>query len=541
MKKEKAEMLLNRMTDEEERQDWLQYLREIPSGYDDDIKGYAHRTAYQYVNVIAIPSKTDKQKGFCANCGRVVVLPDKLRHNSSCVCPHCGAAGKVVHAWRKSLVERKGYFLYFQKADYDTGNVVCRGIYFNMTFDTESCKEYMHLEDHSSILFTPHGVDHRSVFLDFYSTRVYRKHKSAFSRFANYANHTGYFVFNGRGHIVDVSFASLTKAINGTFLQYSMPLALSDLSGYIVKYLELFIRYPKIELLVKNGLTYLLWEKIIKGQKMPVNWRGQNMSDFLRLPNLGRKQKQYIRKISGVVSSNWLKIMQAYLKESPTGNLSLLPDEQLIRRLYSGDDHATNRTLRINELGVPILKIFSKVEEYHKLEHESYTGVLITWCDYLSMAERLELDLKNTAILFPKNLHRAHDNLARQIKIYKDKLLEKQIELAKERRKYLCYENEEYFCRPAASTDELIAEGRTLHHCVATYAEQYASYKTHIVFIRRKSAPDTPFVTMEIGLDNHVIQARAEHNHIPDDDVKKFIAEFKANILNKNKKARKAA
>ena len=51
--------------------------------------------------------------------------------------------------------------------------------------------------------------------------------------------------------------------------------------------------------------------------------------------------------------------------------------------------------------------------------------------------------------------------------------------------------------RPCANEEELILEGKLLHHCVATYAKSYAEGRTAILFIRRTSEPDKPFFTLE--------------------------------------------
>ena len=51
--------------------------------------------------------------------------------------------------------------------------------------------------------------------------------------------------------------------------------------------------------------------------------------------------------------------------------------------------------------------------------------------------------------------------------------------------------------RPCANEEELIAEGKLLHHCVATYAKDYAEGRTAILFIRRVDQPEKPFFTLE--------------------------------------------
>lgn len=65
--------------------------------------------------------------------------------------------------------------------------------------------------------------------------------------------------------------------------------------------------------------------------------------------------------------------------------------------------------------------------------------------------------------------------------------------------------------RPAESTWELIQEGKTLHHCVGTYAKEVARGDTTIFFIRRIDRPDEPFFTLELK-NGVVMQNRGDHN-----------------------------
>ena len=97
------------------------------------------------------------------------------------------------------------------------------------------------------------------------------------------------------------------------------------------------------------------------------------------------------------------------------------------------------------------------------------------------------------------------------------------------------------FCRPAENTGELVAEGMQLTHCVGTYAERYANFKTHIIFIRHVAAPDKPYYTMEVSIDNHIVQVRGFKNCGQTDEVQEFVNHFKTEVLSKLKKGRKVA
>jgi len=83
-----------------------------------------------------------------------------------------------------------------------------------------------------------------------------------------------------------------------------------------------------------------------------------------------------------------------------------------------------------------------------------------------------------------------------------------------------CYETEEYIIRPAASCEEIMQEGRALHHCVGShdhYMENMSKGAKAILFLRRKNNPDKPYYTIEIDAKtNKVLQCRSEYNRKPE-------------------------
>ena len=167
---------------------------------------------------------------------------------------------------------------------------------------------------------------------------------------------------------------------------------------------------------------------------------------------------------------------------------------------------------------------------------------IVDWRDYLAECKKLGLNMRDSAVLMPSNLHRAHQNTTKQIKLKADELLNRQIAEAAQKRRKFNFNYGSLFCRPAANTDELIAEGTALSHCVGTYADKYAKAKTHIIFIRRVDAPDKPFYTMEVGTDFDVVQVRGLRNCGVTPEVDDFVKRFKTEVLRKLKrKARSAA
>ena len=96
------------------------------------------------------------------------------------------------------------------------------------------------------------------------------------------------------------------------------------------------------------------------------------------------------------------------------------------------------------------------------------------------------------------------------------------------KRKRLNYENVTLMVRQPETFEEIVAEGKVLNHCVGGYAKRHALCKLHIMFIRRRSAPEKPFYTVEISEPSlSIIQVRGERNANMTDEVKAFVDEYK--------------
>ena len=79
-------------------------------------------------------------------------------------------------------------------------------------------------------------------------------------------------------------------------------------------------------------------------------------------------------------------------------------------------------------------------------------------------------------------------------------------------------------------TDDLIAEGQALHHCVGTYIERVAAKKCLIVFVRRVEEPKKPYVTVEVR-NGKIEQIHGDHNSDPTEEVKKFVDLWSRKVL----------
>ena len=140
------------------------------------------------------------------------------------------------------------------------------------------------------------------------------------------------------------------------------------------------------------------------------------------------------------------------------------------------------------------------------------------WEDYTTAAEATGYPLHRENILLPKDLGKAHDEAAkkhqavlqRQREQMEQQLRKEELERIaaanaayEERREKLNqkygFELDGLLIRAPISRAEVLDEGRVLKHCVGGYAERHVQGKTTILFMRRVTKPNEPWLTIEMN------------------------------------------
>lgn len=140
-----------------------------------------------------------------------------------------------------------------------------------------------------------------------------------------------------------------------------------------------------------------------------------------------------------------------------------------------------------------------------------------TLSDYWSAAEYLEMDLNDPEIRWPQRLKTAHDAATgRRLEVMDAKRQKAAAAAAAARAKKFekrfetlsrySWERNGILIRPARDEGELRAEGKALHHCVATYAEAHADGRSSIFFVRRASEPDKPWYTLNLDAERLTVK-----------------------------------
>ena len=530
-------LIMHDMAKERAKEDWKPFLKYFPGDYSKDFKKFANDEFCKMYNYLICYTRQDRQKAFCTHCGKKVVLPKEGYHNAETVCPDCGYKGVIKHAWRKvKTIEEWGHLMHWDKADYDKKSIVCRGIYVVRRINLQGLKIDWHYHTRCYYLFKEGQCEfreHRDYYT--YYNDVLFKHKNLFPIMGRCQARA----------VTAENVDSLYKAAQGTKWQYILPpdLRMSHIcAGDSVKLLAAYDKYPQMEYLMKAGFGELVIRKI-EGLKTNtiINWRAKTIRKAIKIP-LTKSDVKFIRTYYEPLSFENFQLLKLMKTDNPNKPLEDCKIPEWALSWLTADTIE-----RLHKIVGNVEKIFKYTEQQRAVRKKEDIqlltpySVLSDWWDYLDECRRLGLNLKDTAILMPKDLRQAHINTTVQLRAKADAELDKKIAKAKKNRKKFNFTYGGLFCRPAENTSELVAEGMKLIHCVGTYAERYANLQTHIVFIRHVDEPDEPYYTMEISIDNEIVQVRGFKNCGRTDEVKEFLEHFTADVLRKIRKGRNAA
>ena len=276
----------------------------------------------------------------------------------------------------------------------------------------------------------------------------------------------------------------------------------------MMKYLAWAAEMPQIEMAVKLGLEEAVEDLIIHGRKNAkyLNWKAKKPNDLIRMN--AQDGKIFFR--AGMDFGD----LKGY-KDSGT-------QLRLSRYIDLMDEIGGQDNLRQT---VDCSKIAGCTPEqgvHYVLGHMPRCGryavpaiqIIRVWKDYLDMAERLGFDLEEKTVAMPKNLQQRHDAAA-------DVLGQKQNQTEMKSYKFRRRKLEKQFAFAMGDlcvlvptcAEEIVREGKTLHHCVGGYAARHIKGETTILFIRHRRKPGRSFLTVELREKRGKIEIQQIHGY----------------------------
>ena len=510
-------------------ENYEEYLRHFPSGVSKDIKDYAVNEAFDFSRYIFTHRQGEHQYGYCTHCHKEFETYG-LKHNKKTQCPFCKSECIVKASGKgRSKMVDEVYFTYYEKSVIDPQTIIAMGIYAIRDYRGDYKDVKTNFEVNTFYIFkVGESAKIEKNYYWLYGERI-EKRKNVTSNY-------------NKGHFAHIKNCycreSIKEAVKGTQFQYS------TWENYdyndMVEFFALYIKYPLIEYLSKLNFKDLVVSKLVGDNTYSaINWHGKTLFKVLRLTKQDLKE---IKQKNIEVTFLFLKLLQLSRKEG--SNLSLEDVKQLekdVAEYYFQELQGVLKYTTMKKTFSFINKQFGRQKILNPNEKFSVfydkNQVLVTWNDYIADCIKLQMNLDDEHVLFPKNLYRAHQNTIKAIKVKQDKELDAKIKNRFKSLEKYCFEYNGLFMRPAKSSLELIDEGKLLHHCVATYIQRYALGETNIMVIRKMADPQKPYFTLELRK-NEIIQCYGNHDCTPRKDVIDFMDAFKEEKLRKKTEVR---
>lgn len=318
------------------------------------------------------------------------------------------------------------------------------------------------------------------------------------------------------GYLADLCYDILNfNAVAHSDLRYSM---LDENEKYVMSYLKLYIDHPNIEYLIKSGYRKLITSKSdtpfyysFRKKRCVDETVDLSSNNLLKMLRLNRTEFFMLRGRESLY-----KDYIAHREKFP----EMKPEEVLLVAKVYGSQFGLLDT-HIAATGLKPHRIAR-----YLIEHQIRT---IDYSDYLDQCRTLKYNFADTAISMPHNFNAIHERLSQVIIFKENNAAQKMLEKNFPDRLPFEFESGDLFLRQPKTIYEIIEEGKALHHCVGGYAERHAYYRTNIFFIRRKSDPGTPYYTIEVSNDYHIVQCRGFKNdagHEKPEEIKAFEQEY---------------
>lgn len=309
-----------------------------------------------------------------------------------------------------------------------------------------------------------------------------------------------------------------TSLENAKFKEYVMD---SGADCFPVTYLRTFQRHPQVENLVVQGASKLVTQ-IINANRSYYGY-GDCAQERIVVPEHGINWKE--KKPAAMLGLNREEF--ASFKAHPW-SIDLLEAYKKIRAagyvVDVFDYDAGKRPLRLEQAETMAKKGFDpeKVCRYLDKQNRKHAppedcdGTMLI--DYWNMASREQVKLETDRDRFPPDLYDAHEQMVELRRIREEEReRERRRQLAKKHEKDseqygpgfaalaaryadFTYTEAELCIRVAAAPKELVEEGLKLHHCVGSYVRSHAEGDRCIFLLRKTSAPDEPFFTLELDM-----------------------------------------
>lgn len=507
----------------QETDEWDQVMSQIPA-LPKDWERWCRKSVITQHYIFYKPER--KGEGYCSRCNtRVQGISPK--HNQYGICPKCRQRIQYKSMkMQKRIIPKAEHTYLLQKFGVDQMVIRKFAVYANFHQNNGFIPEISWLETRRVIV--EEDFSQTAYYYGKYKDDSYRWRESLYAYY--------HYDFEGnKGTIYQRTLFSLNQGIlkKSGLYEFQKNMRMVEPETYLL------YRYncPAIEKVAKAGLKKIVVQSIQRKSQLP------NYKKLVEILGINSCLLKQLVKVDGGRSSlSWLQKMKDTQKWIP---------ENILQYFETHNISTTDVTF--------IEKQMSPQQIYHylrRMEKESGLSaekVLTIWRDYLSMVKKLGKNLEDSIIYRPRALERRHDEAVIALqeidtKQRAEELREKFPNLEKVCREitpiYQSLKDEKYAVLVPQKIEDIIKEGKALHHCVGTqewYFDRISRKASYIVFLRRQENLEKEFYTMEIEPNGNVVQKSKEYNRTGEDyeEAEIFLKKWKKNVLKKIEKQEK--
>ncbi len=458
--------------------------------------------------------------GYCSYCEKEVPIQNP-RNNKPGVCPKCN------HEITFKAIGKMGYFhtptvsAYLMQRCKD--GFMLREFRGYKTYYRGKYKEpHVYIHEERRVLY-----DHEAKPVSAYWWGVYKQRNS---RWIKGSLCEASLMLRHDGRVYGKTMPSLfKKELIGTGLQAMLakhPFMDPEI------YLAFTAKVPYLERMMKAELPVLVKECFHSPGQYQSLFSGSEETSLTKALGIDTPRMKRLRASGkGIAYLSWLRYEKLH---------NTVLDESLISWFL--DNGATPATYNFLNDNMSMQKIHNYICRQMKENLQDYNWVLSTWRDTLSMAKRLNKKLNDPYVFRPADLHGRHQEYVRKINEQnEERLAEEQAkkfpkvnDICTSIQKLYSYSNDKYMIVVPKNILDIVREGKNLEHCVGDdrYMERIERQESYVLFLRRRSRPNTAYYTLEVEPNGTIRQKRTLGDVQKDDLIPatKFLQEWQQEI-----------
>lgn len=433
------------------------------------------------------------KEGWCSGCRRMVPVA-KPRHNEETACPKCGREAKYKAAGMIQTLATGTYKA--QCIQKIPGGIVVRTFSQRQRYwGTDYRTPNVQTDETGRVLLFDDGRKREYEF-GMYKNKTHR-FIPVENRWSPPGEESTYIYKKNLGNIKSEILRESSIGLWGNRLPVPAQ-----------KYLAVEEGNPVIEKLVKIGMFRLAAELMHVKYYANTDLIDQDATELTKMLKIDKARLSRLKKMDGNITHlKWLQ----YEKVADR----IWPDEMI---KGFGDNVISTKDFNFLHPPLKFEKIWNYLKKQELISGKKSRHILGKWRDYINMAKKAKMDVKNERIWKPKNVMAAHDEL---VLLLQQGEMEKQAERLEKKwpkvnsilpkLKKFKYADKKFTILAPESILDIVREGTALQHCVHTcdfYFDRIQKNETYLFFLRRSGQESVPWYTLEVEAGGNIRQKR---------------------------------